>query len=148
MIPDFDPASGFLPVGKHSATWHEFEARYGYTEQRKELIKGLSNAVQDLRSCGCRLIYVDGSFITNKVRPKDIDVCWDKIGVDLDVLKRLHPVFFNLSNDRKLQKAKYLCEFFPADVKEGKTDKSFVDFFQKSKDDIPKGILIINIQYI
>jgi ribonuclease PH len=69
MIPDFDPNTGFLPPSIHDATWEEFEERFGTTLQRKDLIKGLLRAVRDLRSCGCRTIYVDGGFTTKKTAP-------------------------------------------------------------------------------
>lgn len=148
MIPDFDSKTGLLPPGIHNTTWNDFVAKYGYTEHRKKLINGLYKAAKDLASCGCRLIYVDGGFIINKVRPpKDIDVCWDIIGVDLGSLKRLHPIFFDRTSGRSAQKAKYGCEFFQANKEEGNSGKPFLDFFQQHHG-VPKGILRINIQYI
>ena len=146
MIPDFDPVTGFLPPNIHDAIWEEFVNKYGYTLWRKDLIKGLYMAAKDLQSCGCKIIYPDGGFIVNKkLPPKDIDVCWDKTGVDEDKLERLHPIFFDFSERRKKQKAKYGCEFFPTDMIESDSGKPFLDFFQQYYG-IPKGILKINIE--
>jgi len=148
MIPDFAPDEDFLIPGIHEATWQEFVDKFGYTEQRMELIKGLRIASLDLRNCGCGTIYVDGSFITTKMVPKDIDVCWDKAGVDFRRLCIEHPIFLDDSPGRQKQKAKYGCEFFPAHVIEGSTGKPFLDFFLHDRNGNDKGILKINIQKV
>lgn len=142
MIPAFDKSTGFLPVGRHETTWTEFVERFGTTQQRRDLISGLLRAIHDLKSCGCSVVYIDGGFTTNKTAPpKDIDVCWDKAGVDLFKLSFEHEIFFQ---DSERQKRKYDCEFFCASQMEGRTGKPFLDFFQQYYG-IPKGILQISI---
>jgi hypothetical protein len=149
MIPDFAPDEDFLIPGIHEVTWQEFVDKFGYTEQRVDLIKGLMKAVTDLRSCGCIVIYVDGSFVTKKLSPNDIDVCWDRAGVDIYRLEVVHPVFVDdYTPGRQRQKAKYKCEFFQAQWKDTGSGKYFLDLFQQSKEDKPKGILQINIEKI
>ncbi len=148
MIPDYNPDNGFLPIGIHEATWAEFYARYGYTKQRRDLMDGLLRAINDLKSCGCGVIYADGGFITRKaLPPKDIDVCWDTSGVDEDLVSDNYPVFLDSHYGRREQKAKYGCEFFPADWIEGNSGEPFLDFFQKYYG-MPKGIIKINIEYL
>ena len=149
MIPAFDPATGFLIPGIHEVTWEEFVAEFGYTEQRMDLIKGLKRASIDLGSCGCGVIYVDGSFVTKKLIPNDIDVCWDRSGVDLYRLEIVHPVFIDdYTPGRQKQKAKYGCEFFMAQWIDRGSGKPFLDLFRQDRDGNPKGILAINIQEI
>jgi len=76
MIPEFDENSN-LPLGIHGATWEEFVERFGITERRLLMIKGLKLAMESLKGAGCRTIYIDGSFITSKLKPQDFDACWE-----------------------------------------------------------------------
>ena len=78
MIPEW-LLNGDLPPGVHSATWSELDRRLGL-----------------LTETGCRLVYLDGSFVTTKMRPGDFDACWDiqhvdegKLGRDWHSLRRV-----------------------------------------------------------
>ena len=110
MIPDYE-ISGNLPPGVHWATWDEIVARFGTTPWRRDLLNGLRSALDGLRRAGCRTIYLDGSFVTDKQVPGDFDACWDEHGVDVT---RIDPVLLNFDNGRAAQKAKFRGEFFPA----------------------------------
>ena len=81
MIPDFD-SRGLLPKGLFRASWQEIEKRFGGNRRRRQLVKGLKSALDLLKEAGCRRVYIDGSFVTAKKLPNDIDVCWDVDGVD------------------------------------------------------------------
>ena len=75
-----------------------------------------------LKSADCSLIFLDGSYVTEKPNLGDFDGVWDPAGVrgyDLD------PVFLNFENKRQAQKEKYKGEFFP--------NTEFVNFFQIEK---------------
>lgn len=76
MIPDFVGSEGYLPPGEHLATWDEVTERFSETEKRRELIKGLKAALDNLRAAGCKTAYIDGSFVTRKRNPNDFDACW------------------------------------------------------------------------
>jgi hypothetical protein len=89
MIPQFT-ADGLLPEGAHPATLEEMIERFGGNERRRQLLTGLGEALRLLRAAGCCRVYINGSFVTAKERPNDIDVCWDVDGVDPDALD---PVF-------------------------------------------------------
>jgi len=142
MIPQFT-ADGLLPQGVHPATLEEVLERFGDNERRQQLLRGLSEALHLLRSAGCRRIYINGSFVTAKERPNDIDVCWDINGVDPDALD---PVFFDFDDGRAAQKARFGVEFFPAQIPEGLTGKTFLEFFQIDKQTgEPKGILVLEL---
>jgi hypothetical protein len=100
---------------------------------------GFLQACEELRKAGCRLVYLDGSFVTRKERPGDFDACWDVQNVD-DA--RLDPVLWDFSRGREAQKQRFLGELFPAQLPGGATGKAFVDFFQINRmSGEPKGIL-------
>ena len=112
MIPRFQ-STGMLPPGIYAATWREVESRFGFTPKRRRLLAGLQQALMLLKRAGCRRVYLDGSFVTTKPNPGDIDVCWAIAGVDPDTLDA---VFLDFSQSRARQKSRFLCEFFPADL--------------------------------
>jgi hypothetical protein len=143
MVPPFQP-SGNLPPGIFTATWTELNSRFGFNRKRRRLLAGLRQALVLLKRAGCRRVYVDGSFVTTKPQPNDIDVCWAIEGVDPDALD---PVFLDFSQSRGRQKARFLCEFFPGDLPEGLTGRTFLEFFQVDKTTgLPKGIVTVNLR--
>jgi len=143
VIPGFD-SSGRLPPGIHAATWKQIVTRLGFSARRKQLLKGLREALRLLKGAGCRLVYLDGSFVTGKLEPGDYDACWAIEGVDGD---KLDPVFLEFSNSRARQKQRFLGEFFPAELPEGATGRTFLEFFQTDKETgDAKGILAIDLR--
>ncbi len=143
MLPPFDNR-GNLPPGVHSASWQEFVERFGTTQRRRYLLEGLQAALAMLKSAGCRFVYLNGSFVTAKPRPRDYDGCWDTEGVSLD---RLDSVFLTFANSRAAQKARYRGEFFPAQLTEGGSGSTFLDFFQTDRDTGQrKGIVLLDLR--
>ena len=58
----------------------------------------------------------------------------------------LDPVLLDFSNDRAAQKAKYFGEFFPAQLPEGRSGRTFLEFFQRDRlTDHLKGIVILQL---
>jgi hypothetical protein len=142
VIPQFVPG-GLLPEGIHFATLEEVRERFGGNERRRQLLAGLVAALLLLRAAGCRRVYINGSFVTSKEQPNDVDVCWDIEGVDADALD---DVFFDFADGRAAQKARFGCEFFPAQVPEGVTGRAFLEFFQVDKQTgEPKGIIELKL---
>lgn len=88
-------------------------------------------------------MYLDGSFVTAKQRPSDFDGCWDTEGVDFDVLD---PVLLTFDRGRATQKQKYLGELFLADSQADEIGTLFREFFQRDRDDNPKGIIVIGLE--
>jgi hypothetical protein len=143
MIPEW-LASGDLPPGVHFATWREMEAFLAFNPRWRRLLAGFREACDILAVAGCRLVYLDGSFVTTKQHPGDFDACWDIRHVDDSVLD---PVFWDFSHGRAAQKRRFLGEFFPAQLPEGATGKAFIDFFQTNPGTgEPKGILAIRLR--
>jgi hypothetical protein len=145
MIPPFD-SNGNLPPGVHVAMWPEVCATFDTTPHRARLLEGFWAAVEILRIAGCRRVYLDGSFVTRKPVPADFDALWDTTGVDVDRLLEMEPCFGDFANERAAQKAKFLGEFFPADLPEWDSGGVFLDFFQVDKNTgEPKGIVAIDL---
>ena len=136
-IPDFDN-DGLLPPGFHRATRAEVEVRFGWNEHRRDLLAGLHVALDDLAQAGCRRVFLDGSFVTEKEEPNDWDLVWDMSGVAVNYL---HPVLRMLAPPRFQQHARYRGDILP-NVLEAGSGQPFVDFFQVDKDSMkPKGII-------
>jgi hypothetical protein len=141
MIPAFN-SDGNLPPGVHWAKWQEFASRFGTTPHRQQLLRGLKSALDSLSKAGCQVVYIDGSFVTEKENPNDFDGCWDIKGVDPELLD---PILLNFDNKREKQKVKYQGELFPASEIADRVGKTYLDFFQIDRNGNPKGIVAINL---
>lgn len=142
MLPAFT-AEGNLPPGVHWAEWPEINQRFGQNRHRVKLLEGLRIAIEELRAAGCKTVFLDGSFVTEKAQPNDFDACWDLADVDPD---KLDPVFLDFDNSRAGQKARFSGEFFPAQFSESVSGKTFLDFFQTDKQTgNRKGIVGLNL---
>ncbi len=77
MIPDFRD-DGYLPEGLHLATEAEVTFRFGTaTARRKRLALRLRRWIELARAVTARRLFVDGSFVTSKSEPNDVDaVIW------------------------------------------------------------------------
>jgi hypothetical protein len=145
MIPglvDIDGVWNVLPPGIHDATLGEVEQRFATNDRRKLLYKGFREGVDSLKNAGCRTVFLDGSFVSDKPNPGDFDACWDPAGVDD---KKLDPVLLDFSHGRKRQKLKYGGEFFPSSVKADGA-QTFVEYFQTDTEtEKAKGIIRIRL---
>ena len=88
MIPDFRD-DGYLPEGVHLATEAEVTFRFGAsTQQRQQLALRLRRWLVLARVVCADRFFVDGSFVTSKPQPEDVDaVVWipgDLEAVELD----------------------------------------------------------------
>jgi len=131
-----------LPPGVHDATLEEVRACFATNPRRKALFKGLSRAHKSLKLAGCTVIFLDGSYVTEKSIPGDFDVCWDPTDVDTT---KLDPVFLDFLDKRASQRSKYGGEFFPSSTMADRSHP-FVEYFQIDKDTgIAKGIIRIHL---
>lgn len=137
MIPDFDK-NGNLPPGIHEATLREVEERFVYNAKRKKLFEGLKRSLSALKSAGCSFVLLDGSYTTTKQLPSDFDGLFDYKEVDM---KKIDPLFIDLidlNTGRPKQKQKYFGEFLPM-------SPDLFAYFQKDRDDNPKGIIRLKL---
>jgi len=136
-IPPFNE-NGELPVGEYVVSLDEIENRFGCTNaKRRQLMQGLRSAAKNLRKARVCKLWVDGSFVTDKENPDDIDGVWETNDrIDFEVLD---PIFLE---DRQAMKDKYGLDFFP-DVIEAGSGLPFPEFFRFNRDNDPKGILVV-----
>lgn len=133
--------NGELPAGEHLTSLDEIERVYGsHTDQRKNLMGGLYAAVSNFEAAGVTTIWIDGSFVTDKDIPNDIDGCWEyNTSVSIDTLD---PVFLD---GRIKMKEKYGLDFFIANCIEADSGLPFPKFFQVNRDGESKGILVVKL---
>jgi hypothetical protein len=142
MIPSPN-AIGELPPGVHAATLAEVEAVFVTTLKRRVLFDGLRRALLNLTRAGVRRVFIDGSFVTTKADPNDVDGCWewnDAVNIDL-----LDPVLLDFAHHRQAMKDTYGVDFFLADWQEAGSGLTFLEFFQRNRADVPKGIVQIDL---
>ncbi len=129
MIPIFNPG-GQLPEGIHEATWSEFLERYDITAHRGTLIEGMKKLILHLKAVGCRALYVDGSFVTDREIPNDYDACWDVHGVKAEI------------------QDKYKGDIRPDSFSPMETSGTYLEFFQMDRDGNRKGIIRLSLEEI
>lgn len=136
---------GLLPPGIHLAEWAEVWAAFATSPRRQRLLNGFLRAIQSLKFAGCKMVYLDGSFITAKENPGDFDGCWDSSGVNP---AQLDPVLLRFDPGRIAQKIKYGGEMFPATwIADQNTMLTFIEFFQVDKETgEAKGIIAIDLE--
>ena len=76
-IPDFN-SYGLLPEGIYTATIDEIEEKFcniGDTKKRKNLFHTFKHYLEGLKAHNVKYdLYIDGSFVTKKCSPGDIDI--------------------------------------------------------------------------
>jgi hypothetical protein len=73
MIPEFND-DGYLPAGVHEATLEEIASRFGQeTELRRAQVQSLVWLIDLAKRAGVQRIIVNGSFVTDKLEPNDVD---------------------------------------------------------------------------
>jgi hypothetical protein len=144
MIPPLDK-DGILPPGIHEAEdWAELAARFGGTPGREELLAKLRLGLDNLREAGCAWVLLDGSFVTGKPEPNDVDGCWEDDAVidthvlDRSFLLRTRPI-------RARLRERYGTDFFVASLIEASSGQPFYEFFQTDRAGIPKGIVRLDL---
>ena len=74
MLPAFD-LHGNLPAGIHRCTVEELVARFGSgSEERTTEIDELLRFIAAAKLAGVRRLMVNGSFVTSKLAPNDVDI--------------------------------------------------------------------------
>ena len=73
MIPEFNE-QGYLPPGIHVATLEEVASRFGtQSELRRVQMESLRWLVELAKKAGVRRLVINGSFVTQRLEPNDID---------------------------------------------------------------------------
>ena len=80
MVPEFNN-DGYLPQGIHRATVEEIQSRFGRgSELRRVQMDSLKWLIDLAWRAGVRRVVVNGSFVTDKLEPNDVD-CVLLIGI-------------------------------------------------------------------
>ena len=108
-IPKFDDY-GRLPEGIHDCTLQEIKTRFGWNNHRQKLVDDLIDCVQnEIRPEFQEPVIVDGSFVTDKSKPVDIDVALDLRAAPDDI--KLQGLLFLLGNKGRINQ-KYGLDFW------------------------------------
>lgn len=137
--------SGLLKSNIYEMTLTEFEEAFVNNSSRERIFKGLLLLIEHLREIGCITIYIDGSYVTKKQRPNDVDVCWVVEKGSMGMAEEKFPWLADPENNIKYLNANYCADVFPSDflMYSGGT---ILDFFQKDKETHKlKGIIKMNI---
>lgn len=142
-IPALDE-DGFLPEGVHECSLDELQQQFGGTElgdRRSDLFARLVNYILELRATGMATgLIVDGSFVTRKTEPNDIDLVLI-LFADHDFTATLRPFEYNVLSRRRVSK---LYAFDLLVARENSPELvEYVEFFQQIRGDTVrrKGIL-------
>lgn len=114
MIPDLN--DGVLPVGIHRCTLQEIEETFGKfnrTDRRPQLTESLKRYIDDARNSGIvSAVIVDGSYITRKPEPSDIDLIL-ALRTNINLGQELRPVEYNIQSKRRVRR-NYGFDVLPA----------------------------------
>ena len=109
-IPALD-LHGFLPNGVHICTIEEIENTFCWNEHRSKIWRGGLKFLSKLITRDMDFpIYVDGSFITDKKLPGDVDIVLDLTQAD-DFKQFLGVKMFQ--SEREIIKMEYCVDFCP-----------------------------------
>jgi hypothetical protein len=146
MIPQFTD-EGLLPPGVHETDLEELKGKMGWSRKRRELLEGLEEALELMASWGVVRVYLDGSFVTDKDRPKDVDGCYDLAeDVSAEDLGRLAPIFPPSPSNRAEAKRRFGVDFFPAAATELGSGQPFLRFFQTDREGHERDVLSVELR--
>jgi hypothetical protein len=142
---DFNP---LLAAGYHPMTWSALEATclvpFAGSVTRPTLTKQLEQFLEELRTMGLKgELWVDGSYVTDKPDPGDIDLVYVPDTVCLPAIQsnhaRIHQLFAMLG-----AKAIYNCHAFLVDPSDKHNLAYWRGLFGFCHDEkTPKGLIVI-----
>jgi Family of unknown function (DUF6932) len=146
-IPTLD-RRGLLPMGLHPCTLEEIREEFGGfqgSDIRPRLFEALRSYVAEARSSAVvAWLVVDGSFVTGKQAPGDIDLLV-VLPSDHDFSGMLRPAAYNVVSRRRVRKS-HGFDILVAAERTPEFDQ-YLAFFQEVKDEpgLRKGILRVDL---
>jgi len=150
--------SPLLPLGFHEMTLlslHEIcVARFPSSVTRSSIMAGLENIVDQLKYCRIKMsLWIDGSFMTEKLDPEDSDVVACISGKDFDAATQQQRLTIQrlVEADNKLP---YVCDFYAfVEYEKGHRLAAQSEWmraywlrqFGFSRHDEPKGLAVVNL---
>ena len=98
-----------------------------------------------LHEAGCRVVFVDGSFVTRERYPKDFDVCYEEDGLDLEVL---HPVIKDVSLRRAAQKRFFAGEALPFKFPFDRSGRTVREAFAGTREGEAEGLVRLELETV
>lgn len=122
-------------------TYEEFKKHFGTNPKRMQQINNALVFFMIFNSCNCKTVYIDGSFVSKKEYPEDIDLCFDITDLDEEKLKREFPSFFDPNQLGKIHK-ETKCHILFFSTK----DTTLLDLLKKDRDGNPKGLVKLDLK--
>jgi len=86
MIPEFTE-KGYLPEGYHKITLKEFKDKFSKNKKRQSIMKAYEKHLKEILNTKIATDHwVNGSFVTDKKEPNDIDLLTEFDGLKADKL--------------------------------------------------------------
>lgn len=146
-IPALNP-DGLLPVGIFDCTWPEMQARFGLfrgSDHRVRLFSRLESLALAMKTSGLfEMLVIDGSFVTAKPAPNDIDlIAVLRPGHDLE---RELPVSEYALVSRTLLRRRFGFDVIVAD-NDSPLYRTYVEFFSRVRETpiARKGLLRVHL---
>ena len=137
MIPTLQ--DGVLPVGLHDCTIDEVVKAFGQfrrSDRRPQLTEKLLRFVEDARRSGIvSAVILDGSYVTAKDEPNDIDLLL-VLQSDFDLKEEMRPLEYNVQSKRMVRKL-YGFDVLTA-VEGSETYLRLLAFFSRVRPDDPE----------
>jgi Trp operon repressor len=147
MIPSLSE-HGYLPAGVYDCSLEEAAARFAVfhgSDRRTQLWKQFVQFIEEAKESDLvEAILIDGSFVTSKPEPNDIDLVL-AVAPSLHFASELRPAQYNLLSQRRVRRR---FGFDIVVVKNGSENfEQAVAFFQevKQRPGLKKGILRIKL---
>ena len=130
MIPEFR-SDGYLPEGMHFASEAEVTFRFGSSNaHRRRLAVRLRRWIELSRRVRARRLFIDGSFITAKTEPNDVDaVVWLSADFERQVQQ---------GNDPGLELEHMLLTRHPEEIFAAEDDvdwNDWIEFFTRTREE-------------
>ena len=117
-------------------TYEEFTTIFGTNSERKQQITNALHFFKIFYRCGCTTVYIDGSFVSKKKCPEDIDICFDITTLDEEKLKKEFPQFFDPNQLGEINR-NFKCHIFYFT----KNNTFLFDILTEDRDGNRKGIV-------
>lgn len=109
------------------------------------MLLGLAQMLWLLAEGGCRIVLVDGSFVTREKWPRDFDLCYEPQGMHLD---RLPPVLLDVTKGRSAQKRRFGGEALPVDFPFEPNGRTVREAFARTREGEIKGLVQLELSLI
>jgi hypothetical protein len=123
--------------------FREFVDHFGTNSTRMQQIENSIRFFRVFHRCGCKTVYVDGSFVSKKKNPEDIDLCFDLSDIDMGKLEIEFPQFFDVNAIGTIHRD-LRCHIFHFT----KEDTYLFDVLQYDRQYNFKGLVKLNISEI